>query len=151
MAKVHKIRGANDMDIKILGEELAKDFEYSNWREADLAEYISKPNHGFLIIGSNPIGFIIYSQVLDEAEIIMLWISKEARKLGHGTALLNHLLKNCRVNHISHIHLEVAKDNQSAISLYRANGFVETGVRRAYYTRSNGETIDAIIMQNSCL
>lgn len=145
--KLHIIRNAEHKDLKSLGCALAQDTEYSNWRESDLLEFYSKDNHGFLVIGSEPKGFLVYSQVLDEAEIIIIWVVSGSRNQGLGSKLLNEFLKICRSANINKAFLEVAENNYSAIKLYEANGFREIGRRRAYYTRSNGETIDAITMQ----
>lgn len=149
IAKVHRIKIAKADDVKALAQQLAEDSEYSGWQERDLIGYLDKENYGFLIIGDQPSGFIIYSHVLGEVEIIMLWIAKNRRKMGYGSAILNELLKISRANQNSAIFLEVAMDNEKAISLYRANGFKEVGNRRAYYTRANGETMDAAIMRYS--
>ena len=128
---------------------MALDDEYSNWRESDLLEFFNKDNYGFLVIASNLNGLLIYSEILDEAEIIMLWVAPQSRNKGLGSKLLNEFLQICRSQQINKVFLEVADNNQMARRLYEANGFSTIGRRRAYYTKPNGETIDAIMMQFS--
>ncbi|MBE1283267.1 MAG: GNAT family N-acetyltransferase [Rhodobacteraceae bacterium] len=45
--------------------------------------------------------------------------------------------------------LEVARDNGPARALYQSCGFVESGMRRAYYARKTGPRVDAIVMTRS--
>ena len=137
----------------MLAKLLAKDTHYSNWLAKDLQEYLGKAHYNFYTIKDNnsmsSAGFLIYSHIFDEAEIIMIWIAPIMRKIGLANKLLGEMISNCRAINVSRINLEVAMDNLSAISLYKNHGFKEIGRRRAYYTRDNGETIDAIMMQYS--
>ncbi|HZF21701.1 MAG TPA: GNAT family N-acetyltransferase, partial [Dongiaceae bacterium] len=61
---------------------------------------------------------------------------------GVGQALLDQLIRKMRTGTLK---LEVRRSNESALELYRKNGFVQTGVAYSYYT--DGE--DAIQMEKA--
>jgi ribosomal-protein-alanine N-acetyltransferase len=42
--------------------------------------------------------------------------------------------------------LEVARDNDAGLALYRAAAFAEVGIRRAYYSRPTG-AMDALVLR----
>ena len=45
--------------------------------------------------------------------------------------------------------LEVGVDNEPAIALYEGLGFERVGRRAGYYTRADGEIVDAIVMRRA--
>lgn len=88
-------------------------------------------------------GFAITRAVLDEAELLTIAISPEARGCGTGHALLCGLMHALAGANIRMLHLEVADDNQAALALYAKTGFADVGRRKAYYARSEGPAADA--------
>jgi len=83
--------------------------------------------------------------VLDEAHITNIAVHPEYRGIGAASAIMEGLMELCRLENIAAITLEVRKSNIVAQSLYKKYGFVEEGLRKAYYV-DNKE--DAIIMWN---
>lgn len=83
--------------------------------------------------------------VLDEAHITNIAVHPEYRGIGAASAIMEGLIELCRLENIAAITLEVRKSNIIAQSLYKKYGFVEEGLRKAYYV-DNKE--DAIIMWN---
>ena len=59
------------------------------------------------------------------------------------------MIEKLKLIPVNNVFLEVARGNTAAISLYRNLGFVETGVRKSYYKRKDGQFEDALILQLS--
>jgi ribosomal-protein-alanine N-acetyltransferase len=78
-----------------------------------------------------------------EAHIIGLAVRKDCRRQGLGRLMLRELIEEAAKRQSHCMTLEVRAGNYGAQKLYSACGFVETGIRRAYYT-DNRE--DALIM-----
>jgi ribosomal-protein-alanine N-acetyltransferase len=83
------------------------------------------------------VGFIVYTHY-DVIEILRIVVAKEFRGLGIAKQLIASLGDE-------RIILEVRKDNQTAISVYRKCSFQEVRVRKKYYT----DGTDAIVMQKN--
>jgi ribosomal-protein-alanine acetyltransferase len=94
-----------------------------------------------------PEGFLILSEVLDEAEIIQVAVRKESAGRGIGTQLVQEVVKYCKSNGVRKIFLEVRVSNTSAEKIYLKNGFEKVGIRRSYYS---SPVEDALIMARSC-
>lgn len=90
-------------------------------------------------------GFILMRAVADEAEILTLAVHPDARRGGQGVRLVAEGAALASVRGADRIFLEVAEDNVAARSLYRRTGFVETGRRPRYYSRSDGSRVDALL------
>lgn len=81
--------------------------------------------------------------VFEEAHITNVAISGKFRGTGMGKSLMLELEKVARSKKAARILLEVRPSNQVAHNMYLSLGFVNTGLRKAYYS-DNGE--DAIVM-----
>ena len=86
------------------------------------------------------IGYLYYSDIYDRAEINQFEIEKSHRNCGKGKKLLNKMLEVVDKD----ITLEVKKDNEPAIHLYKSVGFVEKALRKGYY-----QGIDGILMERN--
>ena len=129
--------------IKMLNE-LAnlhqKCFPHKPWSADDFADL---KKSGCEIITSQH-GFIVYRQILDEAEIITIGVHPDARRTGIAAAMLGIVEADLKKHGVKHIFLEVAADNAPARALYEQNGFVQIGVRPKYY-----DGVDAIMMRKN--
>lgn len=102
----------------------------------DYAPIENKFIHNFVYIEDKKnIGFIIYSSIYENAEVIDLFVIDEYRKKGIGTKLLEKMLSK---NKDKNITLEVNKNNKPAIKLYENNGFEKVAVRKGYYNGVDG-------------
>lgn len=88
-------------------------------------------------------GYLCLKQVLDEAEILDVAVSRSLRGRGVGRRLVESALAASRGRGGSMVYLEVRVGNLEAIALYGRLGFREAGRRKRYY--DNGE--DAILME----
>ena len=93
---------------------------------------------------SPPLGWALIWRAADERHLLDLAVDPAARRSGAARSLLTHVVDTARADGASVVLLEVRASNVAALALYRAVGFSETGVRRAYYS-DNAE--DAITMR----
>lgn len=92
--------------------------------------------------GGKVAGFCWWRQSAnEEAELLNLGVSTEARRKGVATLLLRMLRRKAR----GAIFLEVAENNPGAISLYTREGWTVIGTRPGYYAPG----INAIVMKKS--
>ena len=73
-----------------------------------------------------------------EVRILLLTISPELRRQGHGSMLLNRFIKLCLMEGMKVITLEVRKSNKIAIYFYRKHGFQMVEEMKNYY--ADGES-----------
>ena len=90
------------------------------------------------------LGYGGFSVAADEAEIITVAVSPDARRCGIGRALTERMLNDARTLGAAAMFLEVRASNIAARGLYTVLGFEEIGVRRGYY-RAPRE--DAVLMK----
>ena len=107
-----------------------------------LNEFENNPFAKYLIYKeeNKVIGYLYYSDIYDRAEINQFEIEKSHRNCGKGKKLLNKMLEVVDKD----ITLEVKKDNDPAIHLYKSVGFVEKAIRKGYY-----QGIDGILMERN--
>jgi ribosomal-protein-alanine N-acetyltransferase len=81
--------------------------------------------------------------VFEEAHITNIAIAADYRGTGMGKALMLELENVARTKKAQRILLEVRPTNNTARHMYKSLGYIDTGLRKAYYS-DNGE--DAILM-----
>lgn len=120
-------------------------FETPWHKEAFLKELENKFARYMVAIKNNKV--IAYAGIwiiLDEVHIVSIAVHPNYRQKGIASLLMDNIFKFCRENNKSSITLEVRKSNIAAQKLYKKYGFIDEGIRKAYY--SNRE--DAVIMWN---
>ena len=103
-----------------------------------------------LKLNGQTIGYLIALLARDTADILNIGIDPDFKRQGHGTALINHFIKELRKRNIREILLEVRAGNKSAIQFYKRQGFEEISVRKNYYTKNSknqSHREDGIIMR----
>lgn len=88
-------------------------------------------------------GMVLARAIAEEAEILTLAVTPEARRQGIARALLAAARRDAEARGASELFLEVAAGNAPARALYGGCGFAEVGRRRRYY--ANGE--DALVLR----
>jgi ribosomal-protein-alanine N-acetyltransferase len=79
----------------------------------------------------------------DEVHIVTVATHPQYRRRGLSEHLMLYMIEQCRTQGANLVTLEVRVSNSAAQQLYTRLGFVEVGLRRAYY-HDNGE--DALLM-----
>lgn len=84
------------------------------------------------------LGFVEFSTVLDECELLNLAVDRAAQGRGLGRMLLQAMLEEARDAGCGRCLLEVRRSNDAAIALYVSEGFELDGIRKAYYPPQPG-------------
>ncbi|CCO24585.1 ribosomal protein S18-alanine N-acetyltransferase [Maridesulfovibrio hydrothermalis] len=79
------------------------------------------------------VGYLAYSLVLEEMEVLNLGVHPDFRRSGIGRSLMLDLMQRCREMNIKRGLLDVKETNHPAIALYESLGFVQVGIRKKYY------------------
>jgi len=87
-------------------------------------------------------GFCLLYRVLDEWQLMTLCVLPEHRRQGIARQLLEEAKQAAQKEGAQKLSLEVRKGNTAALGLYIQAGFVQVGLRKAYY--QDGE--DALLM-----
>lgn len=123
------------------------------WSEAQFAALVSGVGNGAetaLVADRNGevVGYVAFTQVLDEASVLRIAVREHLRGRGFGQALLQAAVERMRRTGASRCLLEVRASNSDARRLYEANGFALDGVRKNYYPAPSGRE-DALLMSRS--
>ena len=89
------------------------------------------------------VGFLGTLYAADQAHIVSVGVADGYRRRGVGELLLIAAVEHATARQTETITLEVRKSNAAARALYAKYGFIEQGIRKAYYS-DNRE--DAVIM-----
>lgn len=109
-------------------------FKY-HWTEEQFR--LGLERRAFFVLGYEEqgmlVGYLAYSIVLDEMEVLNLGVHPEFRRKGIGRALMQGLMHRCQDMDVKRGLLDVKESNEPAIGLYESLGFVQVGVRKNYY------------------
>ncbi|MEO0080944.1 MAG: ribosomal protein S18-alanine N-acetyltransferase [candidate division WOR-3 bacterium] len=114
------------------------------WSQACFRQDLHRP-HSLALVAVKDGRLAGYAVAWAEEELHVANIAVEPafRRLGIGRALMQQLETFGRRRGVKSVYLEVRQSNTEAQAFYRRLGFVQTYVRRGYY--SNGE--DAVVME----
>lgn len=112
----------------------------NNFEEAFYLEYIKNQRVIVAEKEKNVIGYILFNQILDEAEIYKIVVSKDFRKKQIAFKIMEFFQDELKKNDVKKIFLEVRKNNILAINLYKKCGFIEIREIVDYYNnpKENG-------------
>lgn len=120
------------------------------WDAASFERLLVHPGSVAFVAGIGPTllgGFALAQVAADEAEILTIGVIADWQRSGVGRLLLDGLKRAVVRAGATSLFLEVAADNDAALALYRRAGFVETGRRKGYYSRTGGASVDAVVMR----
>ena len=83
-------------------------------------------------------GFILYTLVAGEGEILTVATAHNWRRYGIGEMLVKAALSHLSAERAEAMFLEVGDSNTAALALYRKHGFLEVGKRHNYYAIAKG-------------
>ena len=146
-----QVDSMQESDLLTVMEIEQRSFSYP-WAEASFREGLRRGNHQvyFLVTRhhQNPIAFINFWVVEDDAHIANFGVSPDYRKRGVGKYLFAESLVHIRKLGGNRVSLEVRVSNIPAQHLYRQFGFRIISIRKRYYI-DNCE--DAYVFQLSNL
>ena len=149
MAGSHALRSACRQDANTLAA-IDASVSTSPWSEAQFAAICGEtwPNREKVLVihlHNQVDGFIVYSQVLDEASVHNIAIRRGRQGRGLGHHLLSSSLEQMKRNGAARCLLEVRRSNVLALRLYERIGFVLDGTRKNYYSGLE-QREDALLM-----
>jgi len=159
-------RGADpvpsDIEIRRVGREAAGILATLNadtfagiaghpWSSKDFEETLGDPAAIAVLAMDHssdaPVGYALFRQVLDEAELLSVGVLEARRSQGIGREVIKAGARLVETSGARQIFLEVAEDNLTARHFYRMLGFAESGKRNDYYKYDhNSGSISAILM-----
>lgn len=92
---------------------------------------------------ADPVGYVDFWLVGGEVSILNVACDPERRRRGLGRSLLDVVIARATEAECHAVFLEVRRSNAAGLALYRAAGFHQVGIRKAYYADNNE---DAIVM-----
>ena len=114
------------------------------WSTDEITSFLTSP---LCFAAAHPEGFAIGRVIADEAELITIAVHPDKQGSGIGYGLLREYETIAKARGAARSFLEVASDNTTAITLYERVGYTQNGMRRAYYTRNDGSTCDALLLE----
>ena len=126
------------------------------WSLSELQKVLVKPQYALHLIQAEnnepgtAAGFLLYTVVADECNLLYVEVMRQYRKKGYGSALMAELIAQAHSKHCHAIFLEVRRSNQGAIALYESLEIVISATRTAYYPALAGnpdqDREDAVLM-----
>ena len=138
------VRSLTGADLESI-ERIERRSYVTPWSRSMFAGELAKPNGVCLgaYQGEDMLGYLIVARYVDAWHVMNVAVDPDHRGRGVARRMLETLCERTTADADRGYTLEVRVSNEAAIRLYRDLGFVETGVRRGYYT-DNRE--DALIM-----
>lgn len=148
-----ELRTANADDIRSIVALMRVSFSdiYGEaWQADDLPAVLAMAGTGARLAtnaNGKPLGFYLWRQTLDEAELLLIAVRPEVRSTGLGRRLMQDLMAQARESGVAQLFLEVREGNDPAVRLYRAAGFEAIGRRPRYYRGRDGRAHDALTLR----
>ena len=116
------------------------------WSERSIAYELTNPLSAWFVAVEDGavLGYVGSQAVLDEADMMNIAVSPEARRRGIAQGLVEVLVAALQEKEVRCLTLEVRASNDPAITLYHKLGFTQVGRRPNYY-RNPKE--DALILR----
>jgi ribosomal protein S18 acetylase RimI-like enzyme len=145
------VRVASPEDARELSSLHCASFA-DGWSEADFRTWLARPE-GFACLATRAdadreweaVAFGLAVAAGDDAELLTIATASSERRGGRGRAVFHVLDAEAAKRGLSRWVLEVARNNVAGLGFYKSFGFVEIGVRRAYYPQGEGRA-DALVL-----
>jgi ribosomal-protein-alanine N-acetyltransferase len=126
--------------------KLEKDNFSDAWSEKSLEDTFEYDYNHLLVEkrDGKVVGYVIYSDVQGEAELLRIAVDKAYRRRGIAALLMQNMLDELIESGAERVSLEVRAHNISAVTLYKKFGFIDIFIRENYYT---DPVDDALIFQ----
>ena len=142
-----KLYPATAADLPRLASAHAQAFDIP-WDEAMIGELLAGPGaYAFVAVDEDTLGMVLCRAVAGEAEVLTLAVPGWTRRKGIGRALMTAAVGVAKAAGAEAMFLEVDVSNTAAVGLYERLGFVQAGLRKAYYDRGAEPRADALVMR----
>lgn len=133
--KKSDIIGVADLELACFGKRDVENIEKT----------FANKNYNYIIadLDGSVVGFCVFLETGDDAEIIVIGVDGTYRNRGIGVLLSQKMIEIVKKKNKKAIFLEVRKSNLSAIGLYTKLGFEPISIRKKYYEGVE----DAIVMR----
>jgi ribosomal-protein-alanine N-acetyltransferase len=135
---------ADDLDSIVEIEQAAYPFPWTRGIFADCIR--ASYDCTVLQAGRRLIAYTIQLHGVGESHLLNLCVTPDCQKKGYGNLMLNHVIRQARLQRCFSVFLEVRTSNSSGIRLYKQKGFFIVGKRPDYYRAADGRE-DAIVMR----
>ena len=92
-------------------------------------------------IGDTVVGFVSFTIIIDECQIINFAVSPSFRRMGIADKIMKGLFSHAYPKGVRKYFLEVRESNAPAISLYEKHGFVKVGVSKNHFAQPRENAI----------
>ena len=150
----------DDIDQIMAIMQSAFDPEFGEaWTRRQVLDSLALPHNSYVLIsasrtipkpGENAAGFALIRHVPGEAEVLLIAVAPNCRRQGIASSVLELVTHNAANAGAERVFLEM-RENNPAIELYSAHGFVPIGRRREYYRGKSGARFDAITFAKTLL
>jgi ribosomal-protein-alanine N-acetyltransferase len=125
---------------------------HEGWTEADFETWLSRAEAICVVAeqAGEVASFGLALAAGSDAELLSIASVPAQRSQGLGRQIMRALDVEAGRRGLDRWILEVARNNLPAIGLYSSEGFVEIGLRKAYYPSETGR-IDALVMSRPVL
>ena len=140
------------VEINSIGLENFDDFWNINVLRSELSKSDNNSTYFVALEDKHILGFAGTLKILSEVNIMNIAVRKDMRKLGIGSALLQHLINFSKEQDASSITLEVNGHNSvggnvSAINLYKKYHFEQVGLRKKYYNNTDNAILMSLYLK----
>ena len=136
------------MTAEALGRvlQIENDIYEFPWTHGNFRDSLAAGYSSWLYLQDNElVGYAVVMLALDEAHLLNLSIARSLQRRGHGSILLGEVSRAAREHGAKSMLLEVRPSNLAGRQLYAGAGFVQAGLRRAYYPAHGGRE-DALVL-----
>lgn len=144
---MNALRQATPDDLTALRTLDAICFE-EGWSEQSWQRFLADPQRYCCWLlethGHEVIGYLLFSRILDESELLRIGVSPDRRGTGLARLMLSQAQRWLETAGIRQFHLEVRESNCHARQLYQRCGWQLSGRRRDYYSDASGSE-DALL------
>ncbi len=149
------IQLAKKSDLSVLSKIHHAGFNHG-WSDGELEKMLNNDSYKSFVAhppkskNSKPLGFVLVRSILDEAEIITIATSPDARRKGIASQLMRTVIRKLEYDRMNKLFLEVDEANHAAINLYKSIGFIKIGEREGYYSQAKDDKAirsAALVMQ----
>ena len=135
------------VEINSIGLENFDDFWNINVLRSELSKSDNNSTYFVALEDKHILGFAGTLKILSEVNIMNIAVRKDMRKLGIGSALLQHLINFSKEQDASSITLEVNENTVSAINLYKKYHFEQVGLRKKYYNNTDNAILMSLYLK----